>query len=55
MKLDFTIMDAMGEDELHRLFNGRKAEHQKKPTPDLPYLVREMKKKEVTLQLFYEE
>lgn len=55
LKLDFATIDAMGEDELHRLFNGRKAEHQKKPTPDLPYLVREMKKKGVTLQLLYDE
>lgn len=55
LKLDFATIDAMGEDELKRLFGHRKSRRPQKPLPDLQYLAREMKKKGVTRQLLHEE
>ncbi len=55
LKLDFATIDAMGEEELKKLFRGKKPDMSRKPMPDLQYLAREMKRKGVTLQILHEE
>lgn len=55
--LDWSRLEAMGQEELEGLLRGRRPKEKAaaKPEPDLQYIAREMKKPGVTLQLLWEE
>jgi transposase len=53
--LGYAEISCMGDEQLRRVFHGKKVEQKPRPQPDWKEVYRELKKKGVTLQLLWQE